>query len=153
MQTQESPQADTLKERTLEFVDSLRLADVHFLKTSAERSGPAHDLEDETKYSADFSLSVDVKDDHSAIRVCAKVSIELDVGDVDAEVAVVYEANDGELDEIPDEVLEMFVNRVAFMAAFPYLRAEVASLTGKVFGTPLHMPILTQADVPASSGE
>lgn len=150
MQTHESPPVDELDQLTLDLVNRLSLTDVYFLKTSAERADSSQDVTDETAYSADFSLSVDFKDDGSALRVCAKVGIELEIGNVETEVAVVYSCDDENLGEIPSAVVENFVNRVAFMAAFPYLRAEVSSLTGKVFGNPLHMPVLTQDDVKSS---
>ncbi|MDN5585878.1 MAG: hypothetical protein L0G69_04865 [Brevibacterium sp.] len=150
MPAQPSHQDASLDERTLDLVERVSLSDIHFLKTSAQRGDTPQDESESTKYSADFDMSIDVKDDLSAMRVCVKVQIELDVGEVETEIALVYSGTDGDLGDLPPELLENFVNKVAFMAAFPYLRAEVSALTSKVFGSPLNMPIITQGDITSS---
>lgn len=153
MPAQQSPQAASLDEQTLDLVERVSLSDIFFLKTSAQRGDSSQEGQESTKYSADFDMSIDVKEDLSAMRVCVEVHIELDVGKVEVEIALVYSSNDDGLGDLPPELLENFVNKVAFMAAFPYLRAEVSALTAKVFGSPLNMPIITQGDITRSHND
>ncbi|TGD29718.1 hypothetical protein EB835_15780 [Brevibacterium sp. S22] len=44
-------------------------------------------------------------------------------------------------------VIKQFVNEVAVMAVLPYLREGIATITAKVFGTPLNLPIISRGAI------
>lgn len=148
-----SPSSAEIDQLTLELVDRLKLEDVEFLRTLAERSDALDESNSTVGYKANFDMSIEVDEARTAVRARTKVCIELEFGNVEVEVELSYSSKEGTINEIDDAVMENFVNRVAFMAAFPYLRAEVSHLTAKVFGSPLNMPIVTQNDVTSSKAD
>lgn len=145
-----SPSSADIDQLTLELVNSLKLDDVEFVRTLAERNDAPDESDGTVGYKANFDMSVEIDEARTTVRASTKVGIELEFGTVEVEVALSYSSKEGAINEIDDAVMENFVNRVAFMAAFPYLRAEVSHLTAKVFGSPLNMPIVTQGDVTSS---
>jgi hypothetical protein len=44
-------------------------------------------------------------------------------------------------DQPPQRVVELFANEVAVMTLFPYLREGIASISSKVFGSPITLPV------------
>ncbi len=75
-------------------------------------------------------------DEEFGIRLIGNITTEF--GEVNVIVAVTY-AYDGDLE--PRTVLN-FGNEVGIMTVFPYLREAISSITAKVFGEAILLPVL-----------
>ncbi|MFH5879101.1 hypothetical protein [Arthrobacter sp. NA-172] len=47
----------------------------------------------------------------------------------------------------PERVVELFAKEVAVITLFPYLREALATITPKVFGTPITLPVAQRGQI------
>lgn len=66
-------------------------------------------------------------------------------GEATASVAGEYELLQGITPS--RRALQLFADEVSVMTVFPYVREAVATVTAKVFGEPLHLPLIQRGDV------
>lgn len=122
-----------------ELVESVELRDVEFYELSARsKAGFGDDVGADEDLEPVFELRVQHRD--QAYRIRLRVSIALTLGDVVADIGAVYELN--EEARIPTAIGLEFANRVGVMALLPYVRESVHTLTTKVFGQALLMPVM-----------
>ncbi|RRD52097.1 hypothetical protein EII12_06010 [Buchananella hordeovulneris] len=77
------------------------------------------------------------------IRLLGKV--EHAAGTVTVIVAATYKIADGFT--MSSRCRNLYVNEVAIMTAFPYLREGISCITAKVFGDPLLVPVLQRGQL------
>lgn len=100
--------------------------------TSTEPSGDGN---------VDYDLQYRVDEDVFGFRLLT--TITTDFGEAVVGVAVVYEyAGDA-----PLKTVLQFGNEVGVMTVFPFVREAVGSITAKVFGQPIMLPLMERGDV------
>ncbi len=66
-------------------------------------------------------------------------------GEASASLVGEYELLDGAMPS--KRALQNFANEVAVMTIYPYLREAIATITAKVFGEPVHIPIVQRGEI------
>lgn len=141
---------DDVVERLRGWLDEIKLLDVDILSLEAHRHSDVGDsaIEDaEVEFEPKFGISIDNTDDDYTIRIRVRLDIEFSFGSVHAEVGLIYRSGQRPVEAMGDDEMQLFINDVAFMSAFPYLRAEVGGLSGKLFKRPLTLPVVQRGDV------
>lgn len=94
--------------------------------------------------SDDVDIEFSVRHEFNLIGLRMAATVEREYGSVVVDVGVNY------IFDVPfsisGEALAAFINRVAALALFPYLRESLASLTARVFGNAVVMPVMRQRD-------
>ncbi|MBF4458111.1 MULTISPECIES: hypothetical protein [unclassified Pseudoclavibacter] len=80
-------------------------------------------------------------------RVRLRVTIETEAGPVRVEVAAEYTLQESLFEEYQPSVIREFAQFVGFFAVVPYAREAVASVTQRVFGAGLLMPIIKREEI------
>lgn len=119
------------------------LAGVRFHELTAK-------LHDDIEQSADddeakIDLTYQTRSSGNAFGVRALVSVTAPVGIAQVVVAADYALSEG---PVPDaETLELFASEVGVMTLIPYIREALSSLTLRVFGAPIFLPMIQRGDV------
>lgn len=125
-----------------ELIAQVRLVSMDTYELSARRSEPMGSLP-----AGEGSISVDVASHIEArtfgFRITANIALPL--GEVVASIAGEYELT-GET-EPSRRTVQLFGNEVAIMTIYPYVREAVSTITGKVFGEPLFMPVTERGQI------
>ncbi|WP_210603069.1 hypothetical protein [Brevibacterium oceani] len=123
-----------------EFIDRVRLESVQFHEVSARRfeSGP-----DEAD--SDITIEVQIKEDSDRFGVRLRGATQVPAGEAVVSVAGQYVIENGNAPS--SRIIKEFVNEVAVMTVLPYLREGITTITAKVFGAPLNIPIIAQGDI------
>ena len=126
-----------------ELIQRSELASIEFHEVSARRFEGVPDSEEphEGQVSLGFQHRADV--DGFGIRIVGDVSVP--TGEVRVIAAVEYKLLHGE--QPPQRNVELFANEVAVMTLFPYLREGIASITSKVFGMPITLPVAQRGQI------
>lgn len=134
---------------TVEYLlEHATLLTIDTTELGARRVESEPDDSEEPQLDRDHALSVAGRADGGAFRVSLRTTIHAPgVGDIECEVLAEYEIDSLKYSEIPHEVLETFVNKVAVMALLPFVRQAIADITLRVFGSGLLMPIVQQGEV------
>lgn len=82
-------------------------------------------------------------DDGFGVRIVGNVTVP--AGEVRVTAAVEYSLLEG--DQPSQRAVELFANEVAVMTLFPYLREGIASISSKVFGTPVTLPVAQRGQI------
>ncbi|MDT0169457.1 hypothetical protein [Pseudarthrobacter sp. BRE9] len=133
--------------RDIELVRDLlqrsELASIEFHEVSAKRFEGVPDSEEphEGQISLGFQHRADL--DGFGIRIVGDVAVA--IGEVRVVAAVEYKLLHGE--QPPRRNVELFANEVAVMTLFPYLREGIASITSKVFGAPITLPVAERGQI------
>jgi hypothetical protein len=128
-----------------EIIAGSELRSIDFYEVSARRYDAA--TADET-CSDEGTMNVEVQyrsDDDGCFGVRLRGTLNLPRGQAEAIVA-------GEYDMPADlhprgRALQLFVNEVAVMTLYPYLREGIASITSKVFEKPFHLPLIERGEL------
>ena len=136
--------AELVQEITVELVG------ITFYKASAEISGDyvsddpqIGDLEPK------FALKLIAENDEIGVRL--NLTLKGEIGTVEVDVAANYETPFPV--EVPEEVSVEFANEVGIMVLLPYVRETVWSLTQRVFGTAMVMPVFQRGQVSFSPAD
>lgn len=124
-----------------ELMTRCRLSAIEYHELSAKWTGPRPE-EDLTDIDVGINVQHRLSEDSFGIRMVGNV--EVPFGEAQAVVAAVYEY-EGETPEV--RTVLAFANEVAVMTLFPYLRESIGTITGKVFGDPILLPILPRGEV------
>lgn len=132
-----------------DLVESADLIHVAILELSAARSDLSHTNDElfesfaDGGYDAeiDFELGMDRGEHDDKFRVRLQVLVESDPGIVRVNVAAEYSINELRIDEISEEIMLEFSNKVAVMTLIPYIRQSVADISQRVFTYPLTLPL------------
>lgn len=121
-------------------ISQVRLESVEFHEVSACR------FDSETVGSdGEFSIQVQIRAEANSIGVRLRGVAELSKGEAVVSVAGEYSVGEG---ANPDSrTIKQFVNEVAVMTVLPYLREGMATITAKVFGEALYIPIIARGDI------
>lgn len=124
--------------RTL--VDLVRLESVEFHEVSARRFDSWQDGE-----GGEISIEVQIREGSDGFGVRLKATAEVAMGEAVVSVAGKYSVAEGV--EPGSRTIKQFVNEVAVITVLPYLREGLTSITAKVFGKPLYIPIIPRGDI------
>ncbi|GAA1933058.1 hypothetical protein GCM10009689_10750 [Brevibacterium antiquum] len=121
-------------------VDQVQPESVEFHEVSARRfdSGPVGE-------GGEISIEVQIREGSEGFDVRLKATAEVAVGEAVVSVAGEYSVAEGA--NPSSRTIKQFVNEVAVMTVLPYLREGMATITAKVFGTALYIPIIPRGDI------
>ncbi|WP_294947811.1 hypothetical protein [uncultured Microbacterium sp.] len=125
-----------------DLIDRSTLVGIEYHDLAATLSGAQ--VSEEAEPTIDMQLQIEHRcgPDGFGFRLVGEINAA--VGDARASVAATYRF-DG---DIPSQrALFGFGNEVAVMTIFPFFREAVSSITAKVFGQPILLPVLNRGDV------
>ncbi|KQO48247.1 hypothetical protein ASG28_13045 [Frigoribacterium sp. Leaf415] len=119
------------------------LQSIEYYEMSARRADSAPDLE--TAEDGQLNIVVQQRADETSFGIRLNATIAMALGEANVSVAGEYALLDDHV--LTPRSLQLFANEVAVMTVFPYLREAVASITGRVFQQPLHLPMVSRGDI------
>lgn len=122
-----------------------QLRSVEFYEISARRYESPGEAEEIEEGSARVDIGVQHRYDDSSFGVRLTADINSSLGQARVSAAAEYDLIDTAA--FDPSSLDLFANEVGIMAVFPYLREGVSSITGRVFGHPLHLPTVSRGDI------
>lgn len=142
----QSPSSGPLDERDIENVKSLiidsNLVAIDYHEISAERLSPDSVQEGDE---GNFSVEVQTRSDEGSFGVRLYGTLTFPGGKAVAGVAGEYELlNDAKPE---DRTIRAFANEVGVMTVYPYLREAISTITGRVFGDPVNLPLVGRGDI------
>lgn len=139
-----------------QLLEDVNLLDIVILELSAVRSDKAQGSDDlakgifggEYNVETDFSMSM-ARDTESTkkFRIQVTTNINADPGKIYVETAAEYALGDLNTEDLDEELMMEFANRVALMTLLPFIRQSVADISQRVFIQPLTMPIFKAGDL------
>lgn len=126
-----------------DLVQRSELISIEFHEVSARRFEGVPDSEEPQEGQVTLGFQHRADEDGFGIRIVGDVSVPS--GEVRVIAAVEYKLLHGE--QPPRRNVELFANEVAVMTLFPYLREGIASITSKVFGTPITLPVAQRGQI------
>lgn len=137
-------------------VNAVDLESISFLELSAKRTDEEAtqslvDNEESYDVQPDFTLQFARDIDQQKFRIRIKTVIQAQPGTVVIDAAAEYSLSNLELEDITEELMLEFANRVALMSIVPYLRQGLADMTQRVFGVPLTMPLYRAGELQFSA--
>ncbi len=131
----------------LEIIEHSTLVAMDFYEVSARR----HDAPREEVEDGQLTIQVQQRatDTNFGVRLTASV-ISLQ-GEATASVAGEYELLHGIAPS--RRALQLFADEVSVMTVFPYVREAIATITAKVFGEPVHLPLIQRGEVVVNKDE
>lgn len=136
----------TSPEETLaELVQHVELIEVRYLEVSAKvRRGPAEDISDDH---LDLRTEVEVARRNDQFGVRLRANADSKPLEVVVDLAATYGLRDG-AQQPDDDVMGLFVQKVAFMTLWPFVRECTHDLSSRMrIGLP-DLPIITAQQVP-----
>lgn len=125
------------RDLVVDLVSRSELESIDFHELSARRHD---DFEiTEGRQSGGVGFSFQRRFDAESFGVRAKAELHLPIGEATVCVAASYRLTSGP--EPSERAIELFANEVAIMAMFPYIREGISSVTSKVFGAPITLPV------------
>lgn len=143
--TKERSAADTAE--ILEIIEHSVLVAMDFYEVSARR----HDAVREDVEDGQLTIHVQqrITDTHFGVRLTA--SVVSSQGEATASVAGEYKMLHGVSPS--RRALQLFADEVGVMTVFPYVREAIATATAKVFGEPVHLPLIQRGEVVVNKDE
>ncbi|WP_354157476.1 hypothetical protein [Arthrobacter sp. UYCu512] len=126
-----------------DLIERSELGSIEFHEVSAKRFEGVKDSDESRDGQITLGFQHRSDQDGFGIRIVGDVAVPL--GEVRVIAAVDYKLLRGDLP--PQRVVELFANEVAVMTLFPYLREGIASITSKVFGTPITLPVAQRGQI------
>ena len=120
-----------------DLIERSELSSIEFHEVSAKRFEGTSDASEEVE--GQVSLGFQQRADQSSFGIRIVSDVAVPSGEVRVTAAVEYKLLHG--DQPPRRVVELFANEVAVMTLFPYLREGIASISSKVFGSPITLPV------------
>ncbi|MBB1516003.1 hypothetical protein H5398_08490 [Tessaracoccus sp. MC1679] len=140
----------------VELLGAVRLVDVRTIQEVAElkldpAQGNGLSALDET--STDGELTIDINPVHwgARIEIWFRARFETPSANLVAAVAVIYERDID--DEVPEDTRTDFIEKVAIMAAYPYLRGALQGLAGKMRMGTFTLDVLRQGEFTMAASE
>lgn len=143
-------------QEVIALVNAVDLESISFLELSAKRADEEAtqslvDNEESYDVQPDFTLQFARDIDQQKFRIRIKTVIQAQPGTVVIDAAAEYSLSNLELEDITEELMLEFANRVALMSIVPYLRQGLADMTQRVFGVPLTMPLYRAGELQFSA--
>jgi hypothetical protein len=128
-------------EAVKEVIANSELDSIEFYEVSASRN----ELAPEREQSGKLTIEVQQRFGDSDFGVRLNAKVVLPIGEASARVAGEYVL----LNEITPtrRTLQLFANEVGVMTVLPYLREAIATITTKVFGSPVHLPLAERGEI------
>lgn len=120
-----------------DLIERSELSSIEFHEVSAKRFEGIADANEASEGQVSLGFQQRADQDGFGIRIVSDVAVPS--GEVRVTAAAEYKLLHG--DQPPKRVVELFANEVAVMTLFPYLREGIASITSKVFGSPITLPV------------
>lgn len=133
-----------------EVVAASDLIDVSYYELSAKQNDDsAHDApEGDTQLHLAQEMSYGTRDDDQGFRVQIRTTIDApDQGKVVIGVSAAWQYGGGSASAISRATMLDFVNNVAVMVLFPYIREATSDLTRRVFGSALVLPMVQRGQI------
>lgn len=92
-----------------------------------------------------FSIEVQIREESEGFGVRLKCTAAAFGGEAVVSVAGEYSLSAGA--NPSSRTIKKFVNEVAVMTVLPYLREGITTITAKVFGKALYLPIIPRGDI------
>ncbi len=124
-----------------ELLERCSLNAIEYHELSAKWTG-VRPAEEPSDIDVSINLQHRLSEDGFGIRMIGSVSVAY--GEAQAAIAATY-GYEGDAPEV--RTVLAFANEVAVMTLFPYLREAVATITAKVFGDAILLPILPRGEV------
>ncbi|MGO3072189.1 MAG: hypothetical protein ACTIID_11625 [Brevibacterium linens] len=121
-------------------IDQVQLESVEFHEVSARRFDSGSDGED-----GEISIEVQIREGPGGFGVRLIATAEVAIGEAVVSVAGEYSMSEGA--DPSSRTIKQFVNEVAVMTVLPYLREGMTTITAKVFGKALYIPIIPRGDI------
>jgi hypothetical protein len=128
---------------TRELLELLELDDVYFLKLAVERTDNSADPDLEHGPRLEHELYLRHTDTSISVRMLTKVEAKDAVYSVD--IVTDYEAETAF--EAPEDIRRDFIERVAVMAAWPYLRVAVSDLCARMRTEQITLGLFRPGDI------
>lgn len=122
-------------------IDAATLRDIQFYEVSARRN--EGELEEDQAGNVTIEVQQRFGEGDFGVRLSAQVVVP--AGEIVASVAAEYDLTEGY--QPSKRALAIFANEVAVMTVFPYLREAVATASAKVFGRPVHLPVIQRGQI------
>jgi len=110
--------------------------------------GPAQDLELENEA---HELGVYWLSGGGRLLVRLLIALKSNAGDLRVGMQAEWDMGDLSRDDVPADVEEEFVNRVAVMTLVPYLRAGISDLASRILGVSVTMSLIRPGDLEFTS--
>lgn len=124
-----------------ELMSRCTLSAIEYHELSAKWTGQRTD-EELTDIDVSINLQHRLSTETFGIRMTGEVNVPF--GESRSVVAAVY-SYDGQVPEL--RTVLAFANEVAVMTLLPYLRESISTITAKVFGEPLLLPIIPRGEL------
>lgn len=125
-------------------IEQSRLKSVEYYEVSARR----FESDAPPEQNGNISIDLAVRTDESGFGVRLTGTADFPLGQATASVAGEYEVDDGLI--LHERTVRHFANEVGVMTVLPYLREGIATITAKVFGAPVHLPIIQRGEITIS---
>lgn len=126
-----------------ELIPAARLTSMDTYELSARRAADEPAAADLESGSIEVDVASHIEEAAFGFRITA--TITMPIGEVIASVAGEYEIANGVTPT--RRTVQQFGNEVAIMSIYPYVREAVSSITAKVFGEPLLMPVVERGQI------
>lgn len=137
----ELSEADVIAVRDV--ISNSELDAVNYYEISARRIDGDIPPDEEVEGNLEVEIQQRIEDESFGVRLNAAAT--LPTGEAVAHVAAEYKLLNGI--KPSRRTLQLFANEVAVMTVYPYVREAIASVTAKVFGKPLHVPIVERGQL------
>lgn len=132
---------DSDASRLQDLVVHAHLKSIDYYEVSARR----FESESDADQSGNVSIDLAVRADESEFGIRLTGTAEFPLGQATVSVAGEYEVEDGFV--IDERTVRHFANEVGVMTVLPYLREGVATITAKVFDSPVQLPIIPRGEI------
>lgn len=127
--------------RLQELVEHSHLKSIDYYEVSARR----FESDSPAEQSGNVSIDLAVRSEEQEFGVRLTGTADFPLGQATVSVAGEYEVDDGFV--VDERTVRHFANEVGVMTVLPYLREGVATITAKVFGAPVHLPIIPRGEI------
>lgn len=127
--------------RLQELIEHSHLKSIDYYEVSARR----FETDSAAEESGNVSIDLAVRSDESEFGIRLTGTADFPLGQATVSVAGEYEAEAGFV--VDERTVRHFANEVGVMTVLPYLREGVATITAKVFDSPVQLPIIPRGEI------
>ena len=124
-------------------ISSARLASIEVYELSARRTIPTETEGVDDEGTVNIDVQSRIGDAAFGVRLISTITAPF--GEIVASIAGEYEIEGADMPS--SRTIQLFSNEVAIMTVYPYLREAVSTITAKVFGDPLYMPVVERGQI------
>lgn len=128
-------------------IENSELKSIEHHEISASRSGFSADAAEP----GNLTIEVQQRFGETDFGIRLNARVVLPIGEATASVAGEYSLTNGITPS--RRALQLFANEVAVMTILPFLRESIATVTTKVFGAPVFLPLAERGEIALSVDE